>query len=44
MVTGLFLLNDVMCMGTEESLLDCDRSYDVADCIEEEAVVVECEG
>ena len=43
-VTGSFLMNDVMCLGTEDSLLTCAHSYDVADCIDEEAVVVECKG
>ncbi|CAI8035148.1 Scavenger receptor cysteine-rich type 1 protein M160 [Geodia barretti] len=41
-VTGSFLMNGVMCLGTEDSLLTCAHSYDVADCIDEEAVVVEC--
>ena len=39
-----FLLNDCMCNGTEESLLDCNTTMDVADCIASEAVMVNCTG
>ncbi|CAI8007778.1 Deleted in malignant brain tumors 1 protein [Geodia barretti] len=41
-VTGSFLMNRVMCLGTEDSLLMCEHSHDVTDCVDEEAVVVEC--
>ena len=43
-MTGSFLMNRVMCLGTEDSLLMCEHSHDVTDCVDEEAVVVECKG
>ena len=43
-VSGSFLLNDCMCTGTEEMLLDCNTTMDVSDCINREAVMVNCTG
>ena len=43
-VSGSFGLNDCMCNGTEEMLLDCNTTMDVADCIASEAVMVNCIG
>ena len=43
-VSGSFLLNDCMCTGIEETLLDCNTTMDVADCIDREAVMVNCIG
>ena len=43
-ITGSFQINDVGCLGMENSLLQCCHTEDVADCVETEAVVVECEG
>ena len=42
-ITETFLMNDVMCTGAEETLLECPHTKDVADCIHSEAVVVECD-
>ena len=43
-ITGSFQINDVGCLGMENSLLQCCHTEDVADCVDTEAVVVECEG
>ena len=42
-ITETFLMNDVMCTGAEETLLECPHTEDVVDCIHSEAVVVECD-
>ena len=43
-VSGSFLLNHCMCDGTEETLFECNPTKDVADCIDREAVMVNCTG
>ena len=43
-IAGSFQINDVRCLGMENSLLECPHTEDVTDCVDTEAVVVECRG